>query len=105
MDSHSTQGVIGDSFWSPRGSLGVRTPRGPPGVPWGTQNIPLEVKNHDFDLFSRSEPEIIIYNREKPRRDTLGTCADVFRGFGGSKTNFAFIFSSKSSKMVIFDDF
>ena len=50
--------------------------------------------------FSRSEPEIIIYNREKPRRDTLGTCADVFRGFGGSKTNFAFIFSSKSSKMV-----
>ena len=32
--------------------------------------------------FSRSEPEIIIYNREKPRRDTLRTCADVFRGLG-----------------------
>ena len=22
-----------------------------PGLPWGTQNMPLEVKNHDFDLF------------------------------------------------------
>ena len=54
--------------------------------------MPLEVKNHDFDTFFEVRAEIIIYNREKPRRDTMGTCADVFRGFGGSKTNFVFIF-------------
>ena len=33
------------------GVLGVPGGSGPPGVPWGTQNMPLEVKNHDFDLF------------------------------------------------------
>ena len=33
------------------GALGGPWGSGPPGVPWGTQNMPLEVKNHDFDLF------------------------------------------------------
>ena len=55
--------------------------------------------------FSILEQEIIIYNREKPRRDTMGTCSDVFWGSMWLKSNFAYIFSSKTSKMVIFDEF
>ena len=60
----------------------------------------LDTKIMILTCFLRSEPEIILYNRKKPRRDTMGTCADVFRGFCGSKINFTFIFPSKTSKMV-----
>ena len=65
----------------------------------------LKVKNHDFDLFLMSGQEIVTYNRKKSSRETMGTCVGICWGFEGSKTNFDFIFHSKTSKVAIFVDF